>query len=428
MVGINDKFKSLMNQAQQKITEIKKEGSPQELLNKLSNFSTKLDNYNLSSADNQASRNNFKMAIFILEQIPQKSEAYAEAQQKLIKYRNVVATELFQDADNKYHNGRFTEALFSLKRIPETAQIYSQAQIKIVECEKAIKQQELEKQREQEKRLVEQAANYAAGHNFNKAISILEGIRQSSEIYLDVQQKINKYRDSLALCLVQEGIDKYKHGHFVEAIAALKLVPNRTLAYQQAQDKISECEEAIRQQALAKQREQEQQALAKQKEQERLLREKQELIASFKHLVPINYNGKLVAAALVDNLTYLINSVEEKHFLDEINSDSETYANGIFVIVKLTVSNNGKKPQSMFSSMYLVDELEREFSYSVSGKMALYMSGDKTVEIIQSEVQPGLQNNITIVFDIPVEAEDLKLKIPNGLFGKPVILPLSLAL
>ena len=417
MVGINDKFKSLMNQAQQKITEIKKESSSQEFVNKFSGIVTKLENYQLSYAKTLASKNNFKAAISVLEQIPQKSEFYAEAQQKLVEYRNVFATDLFQDADNKYHNGRFTEALFSLKRIPETAQIYSQAQIKIVECEKAIKQQELEKQREQEKRLVEQAANYAASHDFKKAISILEGIRQSSEIYVDVQQKINKYRDSLALCLVQEGIDKYKHGHFAEAIATFKLVPNRTLAYQQAQDKITECEEAIKQQALAKQR-----------EQERLLREKQDLIASFKHLVPINYKGKLVAVALVDNLTYMINSVEEKSWINGFSIDSKTYANGKFVIVKLTVSNTGKKPQSMFSNMYLLDKLEREFSYSSSGKSALLMSGDQTVEILESEVQPGLQNNISIVFDIPVGAEDLKLKIPNRLFGKPVILPLSLAL
>lgn len=415
MAGFNDKFKSLLNQAQQKITEIQKEGSTQELVKKFSGVVTKLENYQLSQAENQASKNNFKMAIFILEQIPQRSEAYAEVQQKLAEYRNVLANNLFQDADDKCHNDHFTEALASLKRIPEGTQIYSKARIKIVECEKALKQQELEKQREKEKGLVEQAANYAAGQDFKKAISTLEGIRQSSEIYANVQQKIIEYRDSFALCVLQEGIDKCKQGHFKEAIASLKLVPEVTLAYQQAQDKISECEEAIKQQVLAKQR-----------EQERLLREKQELIASFNNLVPINYKGKLAAAALVGNLTYLVDSVEEKYHLNGLGS--KTYANGKFVIVRLIINNNGKKPQSIFLEMNLVDKEEREFSYSTSGKSALMMSGDETVEIIASEVQPGLQKNISIVFDIPVEAEDLKLKIPNGLFGKPVILPLSLAL
>ncbi len=416
MAGFNDKFKSLMNQAQQKITEIQKEGSTQELVKKFSGVVTKLENYQLSQADNHASKNNFKMAIFILEQIPQRSEAYAEAQQKLVEYRNVLANNLFQDADNKYHNGRFTEALASLKRIPEGTQIYSQARIKIVECEKALKQQKIEKQREKEKGLVEQAAKYAADQDFKKAISTLEGIRQSSEIYANVQQKIIEYRDSFALCLLQEGIDKCKHGHFSEAIASLKLVPEGTLAYQQAQDKISDCEEAIKQQALAKQR-----------EQERLLREKQEFIASFKNLVPVNHRGKLVAAALVNNLTYVVDLVECQDYIAD--TFSETKADGKFLIVRLIVRNDDKKVHTIFSSgINLVDAEEREFSESSSGSTALMMSGDKSAKFMATEVQPGLQKNISIVFDIPVETKDLKLKIPNGLFGKPTILPLSLAL
>lgn len=430
--------------------------------------------YYLSQADNYASKNDYSNALVMLKFIPQSSELYTEAQKKIVEYRNTLAINLLQEADNKYYDGRFNEALADLKSIPEGTQVYSQARSKIIECEKVIRKQNIEKQkqqerelveqasdralasdfekaiailkkipktselytevqpkiieyeevmsqqllskqREQEKRLLEQSAHYAANHDFLRAISTLEGIPQTSEIYAKAQQKIFEYRDSFAVFLLQEGIDKYNKGHFAEAITSLKLVPEMTLAYQQAQEKISECEEAIRQQVLAKQR-----------EQERLLREKQEFIASFKNLVPINYKGKLVAAALVGNLTYLVDSVEEKYHLNGLGS--KTYANGKFVIVRLIISNNGKKPQSMFLEMNLVDKEEREFSYSTSGKSALMMSGDETVEIIASEVQPGLQKNISIVFDIPVEAEDLKLKIPNGLFGKPVILPLSLAL
>jgi hypothetical protein len=72
MVGINDKFKSLMNQAQQKITEIKKESSSQEFVNKFSGIVTKLENYQLSYAKTLASKNNFKAAISVLEQIPRR--------------------------------------------------------------------------------------------------------------------------------------------------------------------------------------------------------------------------------------------------------------------------------------------------------------------------------------------------------------------
>ncbi|MCA1991648.1 MAG: DUF4352 domain-containing protein [Coleofasciculus sp. S288] len=452
MGNLNEKIQSFLNQTQ-----------------------VKLYGYSLSQADNYASKNDFKRAISTLEVIPQKSELYAEAQQKIIEYRNALAVKLLQEADNKYHNGRFNEALADLKRIPEgtqvypqartkiiefekairqqafekqrqqektwveqagnhvlaneleraiillrkipqTSELYTEAQSKIIECEKTIKQQTIEKQRQQERRLVEQSAHYAASHDFKRAISTLEGIPQSSEIYAKAQQKMLEYRDSLAVFLLQEGIDKYNRGHFAEAVASLKLVPQETLAFQQAQDKISECEEAIRQQVLAKQR-----------EQERVLREKQEFIASFKNLVSINHRGKLVAAALVNNLTYVVDLVEYQDYIND--TFSETKADGKFVIIRLIVRNDDKKTHTIFSSgINLVDAEDREFSESSSGSTALMMSGDKSAKFMATEVQPGLQKNISIVFDIPVEAKDLKLKIPNGLFGKPTILPLSLAL
>ncbi|MBD0390733.1 MAG: hypothetical protein ICV54_30640, partial [Nostoc sp. C3-bin3] len=86
-----------------------------------------------------------------------------------------------------------------------------------------------------------------------KAITTLESIPKTSERFAKVQQKLTEYRDSFAVSLLQQGIIKYNNGHFAEAINAYKLVPEGTLTYQDAQDKIKECEEAIKLQLIAQQ-------------------------------------------------------------------------------------------------------------------------------------------------------------------------------
>ncbi len=342
MVGSNNRIKSLINQAQQKITDI---------------------------------QNNEKF-----------KEVVEQAQKQVSSYQN-IAQQKFNDIQNKAAKNK-------------------------LECEK----QQLEK-----------ATNKAAINDFKKAIFILEKIPSNSEIYTESQQKIIEYRDSFSVVLLQDATDKYTKGCFSEALVSLKLVPEGTKVYEQAQEKIVECEEARRQQIIEEQKEKERILLEKQKEKERILLERKRLIESFKNLVAINYKEKLVAAALVNNTLHLVDSVKRtKRISSALGSE---IADGEFLIIRLLVRNDDKKSRTISASMInLIDHQEREFSASSSGSTALIMSGDKTAEILATEVQPGLQKNISIVFDLPPGATDLKLKIPSGLFGKPVILPLSLAL
>jgi len=78
--------------------------------------------------------------------------------------------------------------------------------------------------------------------------------------------------------------------------------------------------------------------------------------------------------------------------------------------------------------MTILDSQEREFKTSSDAGTALLMSGDRTAEAFVTEIHPGLEKVITIAFDVPPGAKDLSLKIPSGGFGRPVILPLALAL
>lgn len=342
MVGFNNRIKSLINQAQQKITDIQNDEKVRELVD--------------------------------------------QAQKKVADYQD-IAQHKFSEVKQKAADNRINH----------------------------------------EKQQLEQATNHAANKDFKKAISLLERVPKSSEIYTEVQQKLIEYRDLFSVVLLQDATDKYTKGCFSDALVSLKLVPEGTKVYQQVQEKIVECEEARRQQLLEEQREKERILLEKQKEKERILSERKILIESFKSLVAVNYKEKLVAAALVNNTLHLVDSVKRtKRISSALGSE---IADGEFLIIRLLVRNDDKKSRTISASMInLIDAQEREFRASSSGSTALIMSGDKTAEFLATEVQPGLQKNISIVFDIPPGATDLKLKIPSGLFGKPVILPLSLAL
>lgn len=330
MVGFNNRIKSLINQAQQKITDIQNDEKVRELVD--------------------------------------------QAQKKVADYQD-IAQQKFSEVKQKAADNRINH----------------------------------------EKQQLEQATNHAANKDFKKAISLLERVPKSSEIYTEVQQKLIEYRDLFSVVLLQDATDKYTKGCFSDALVSLKLVPEGTKVYQQVQEKIVECEEARRQQLLEEQR-----------EKERILSERKILIESFKSLVAVNYKEKLVAAALVNNTLHLVDSVKRtKRISSALGSE---IADGEFLIIRLLVRNDDKKSRTISASMInLIDAQEREFRASSSGSTALIMSGDKTAEFLATEVQPGLQKNISIVFDIPPGATDLKLKIPSGLFGKPVILPLSLA-
>ena len=330
MVGFNNRIKSLINQAQQKITDIQNDEKVRELVD--------------------------------------------QAQKKVADYQD-IAQQKFSEVKQKAADNRINH----------------------------------------EKQQLEQATNHAANKDFKKAISLLERVPKSSEIYTEVQQKLIEYRDLFSVVLLQDATDKYTKGCFSDALVSLKLVPEGTKVYQQVQEKIVECEEARRQQLLEEQR-----------EKERILSERKILIESFKSLVAVNYKEKLVAAALVNNTLHLVDSVKRtKRISSALGSE---IADGEFLIIRLLVRNDDKKSRTISASMInLIDAQEREFRASSSGSTALIMSGDKTAEFLATEVQPGLQKNISIVFDIPPGATDLKLKIPTGLYGQPVILPLLLA-
>ena len=396
--------------------------SNQDIQNKLTEYQHKLDRQILWKSSEEASLGNFNSAISRLETIQTNSEAYEEAQQKINEFgealkqkqaeRELKEKEQQEQRANQFlqaglklgETGMLSPALMSLRQVPEGTQAYEEAQQKINEFGEALKQKQAEKELK-EKEQQEQRANQ----------------------------------------FLQAGLKLGETGMLSPALMSLRQVPEETQAYEEAQVKIAEYEATLMQRKLEKEKEEQlkleqlkleqqrkeelrkhqqlqQEMLEKQKE-----AEKEKLIAQLPNLVPIHHEGELVAAALVDQTIHIVDEIERKRTIYGVLGNHTT-ASGEFIIIRLIVRNDSKKTRTISASMItLIDHEDRQFSTSSEGATALTMSGDETAEFLLTEIQPGLEKRITIVFEVPLTSKDLKLQIPSGIFGKSTILPLSLA-
>ena len=342
---------------------------------KLIEYQNNFDRQQVWKASELAAKSNFDAAVAVLDKIQIDSDHYEESQVKRSQYRKSLHSQLLHEASAKIQSGQLNEALNALKKIPEDAELYPQAEEKMVECQEKIKQRETERE-------------------------------------LAMQKAEQEKQELVASNLVKSAFVKADGGNFSEAIQLLKNVPQSTAAYHEAATKMAEYEEVVRQIILKK---------------EKLDQEKLELIAKHKNLVPINYKGKIVAAARVDDTIHLVDSIKRISRIEK--GFGNAVADGEFLIVHLFVRNDSKKTRTISASaMTILDAQEREFRTSSHGSSALLMSGEKTSEVLVTEIHPGLEKAISIVFDIPPGDGELKLKVPSGGFGSPAILPLALAL
>lgn len=141
------------------------------------------------------------------------------------------------------------------------------------------------------------------------------------------------------------------------------------------------------------------------------------------NIVTVDYGNKKVKAALVDETLHLVERIEHRHSIgDEFTKQT---ADGEFLIVRLLVRNDSKKTRTIGASqMSVINAAGQEFQTSSEGGTALVMSGDKSAEFLMTQVQPGLEKRIAVVFDVPPGSKNLQLKVPSGGFGEGAVLPL----
>lgn len=313
-----------------------------------------------------------------------------------------------------------------------------QIQTKATEYQKLAQEKISDYQSNVEKQKLEKAANHLDKKEFTKAIAILEKIQSGSEVYEEAQKRLFESRENWYSFLLEEAAQNFAELKINEAVALINYIPIDASAHQKALRMI--IESAIKQfdtgypnHARATLKTLSKECAFFQEAQEKLADfEKQvtKTIEKNPYLLPINYNDKIVAGVEVDSILYIIDKISKTSRLStSIESKS---ADGQYLIVKLFVSNKSKETRQISAEdITLIDSESREFSTSTAGQLVLAYS-DNTAGQLVTQIQPGLDKYISIVFDVPpeiIDIETLKLKVPGeNLFGRPDILPFSLAL
>ena len=123
------------------------------------------------------------------------------------------------------------------------------------------------------------------------------------------------------------------------------------------------------------------------------------------------------------DLAFTVNGVKEYQSLG--NSFTSKDAQGVFKVVSLKIENVGKETKTIDSSMIkLTDSEGRTFERSIDGQTAKGLSQGQ-VDLFLQQVQPGLNVNGEIVFDVPETAEGLVIELRGGLFATPAEVELS---
>ncbi|MED0950527.1 DUF4352 domain-containing protein [Bacillus mobilis] len=101
-------------------------------------------------------------------------------------------------------------------------------------------------------------------------------------------------------------------------------------------------------------------------------------------------------------------------------------AQGVFRIIEVSITNNQKKAITIDANNFkLVDDQGREFAHSTQGQAAYdAVYGDKS-DFFLKQLNPGLTLTGPILFDVPVEAKGLVLKVNGSMIDKEISLKVN---
>lgn len=126
-------------------------------------------------------------------------------------------------------------------------------------------------------------------------------------------------------------------------------------------------------------------------------------------------------AGVVDNVTYAVAEIQKQESIGD--SYSNTRADGMFAIVSIYANNQDNHTHEiMTGKIKVMDSKGREYSPSSNGETALVAEGDKKIEPMYVELQPGTPKIFKIVYDVASNAGGLRIKIPDEVSGKDLLL------
>lgn len=122
------------------------------------------------------------------------------------------------------------------------------------------------------------------------------------------------------------------------------------------------------------------------------------------------------------NFTYVVDSVKYAKRIG--NSMVNETADGVFLLINMTVRNNDKETHSLNSSEFTIKDTEgTEYDYSQRGDNALLMTGGKTFFLKQC--QPKIPTKGTLIFEVPKQGNPYFLVLSTGVFSEPVKIALQ---
>lgn len=85
-----------------------------------------------------------------------------------------------------------------------------------------------------------------------------------------------------------------------------------------------------------------------------------------------------------------------------------------FASVLLTARNTGDTPTSLAGRLRLRDGRGREYTPNSAATAAVALRDEERQDALAYELQPGLNVDLVVVFDVPDDAEDFRLRLLGG--------------
>lgn len=123
---------------------------------------------------------------------------------------------------------------------------------------------------------------------------------------------------------------------------------------------------------------------------------------------------KMKEAVQVGNFVHYAGEMREEQEVGA--SFSRRKALGVYKIITIVAMNISNESRYLDSNMFkLIDSKGRIYDYSVDGGIALSSMGNQ-YDLFLKQISPSLKTPGVVIFDVPKDAEGLKLEVSGG-FG-----------
>lgn len=221
----------------------------------------------------------------------------------------------------------------------------------------------------------------------------------------------------------KKGIDKYNKQNFKEALSYFNKVETSDKNYNDAILKIKEIKPIVDSILNVEEKEKvKQEKLANKNNTEKLEESKKEDISSnksseiVKKQIDEGLKGTVGQTYEVGSLAYKVERVKFKKFIGGIYTLNK--ADGVFVIITLTVTNRSRKEITIDNSFFkLTDDSGSEYGYSPDGTASLELSEFPGETFLGMSLNPNVAKKGKVVFEVPTKNKAYKLVFTDPFSG-----------